>query len=296
MYNEKIENLISAALADGVLTEKEKQILFKNAQAQGIDLDEFEMILDARLVELEKAEKEKAAKSAPKSDKFGDVRKCPACGALVPALAPVCAECGYEFSGVSASSSSQTISKKISEIKERATLQKAEIANSGRYSTKASALEIYSPLEAAMKGVEKAAEKEIDSLIESFPIPNAKADLFDFILWLGSQFKNEELRYKNKYQECVNRANLLFPDDPLFKQVLNKTANDVKTKSVNSTASEIGIVIPLVVILIGLGVLYQTLGKGSPETLEEWLVLGSVIVGGIIIGQVAKYIYKKIKM
>ena len=47
MYNEKIEALIKAALADGVLTEKEKQILFKNAQAQGIDLDEFEMVLDA---------------------------------------------------------------------------------------------------------------------------------------------------------------------------------------------------------------------------------------------------------
>ena len=74
MYNEKIEQLITAALADGVLTEKEKQILFKNAQAQGIDLDEFEMVLDARLVELQKSEKEKAEKSAPKSDKYGDVR------------------------------------------------------------------------------------------------------------------------------------------------------------------------------------------------------------------------------
>ena len=56
LYDEKIEALISAALADGVLTEKEKQILFKKAQAQGIDLDEFEMVLDARLVEIEKAE------------------------------------------------------------------------------------------------------------------------------------------------------------------------------------------------------------------------------------------------
>ena len=109
MYNEKIEMLINAALADGVLTEKEKQILFKRAQEQGIDLDEFEMVLDARLVELQKAEKERAATSAPKSTKFGDVRKCPVCGALVPALAVSCAECGYEFTGINASSSSQTL-------------------------------------------------------------------------------------------------------------------------------------------------------------------------------------------
>ena len=51
MYNEQIEALISAALADGMLTEKEKQVLFKKAQTQGIDLDEFEMVLEARLYE-----------------------------------------------------------------------------------------------------------------------------------------------------------------------------------------------------------------------------------------------------
>ena len=39
MYNERIENLINAALADGELTDKEKQILFRNAQEQGIDLE-----------------------------------------------------------------------------------------------------------------------------------------------------------------------------------------------------------------------------------------------------------------
>ena len=52
MYNEKLEELIDAALADGVLTEKEKQVLFKKAQEMGIDLDEFEMVLDSRLVKI----------------------------------------------------------------------------------------------------------------------------------------------------------------------------------------------------------------------------------------------------
>ena len=57
MYNEQLENLINAALADGVLTEKEKQILLKKAQSLDIDLDEFEMVLDARLYELNKRER-----------------------------------------------------------------------------------------------------------------------------------------------------------------------------------------------------------------------------------------------
>ena len=78
MYNEKIEALIKAALADGVLTEKEKQILFKKAHELGIDLYEFEMVLDARLFEAENAVREKREKAAPKSEKYADVKKCPA--------------------------------------------------------------------------------------------------------------------------------------------------------------------------------------------------------------------------
>jgi hypothetical protein len=51
MYSEKLEKLIEFALADGVLTEKEKQALIKAAKAEGIDLDEFEMVLEAKLYE-----------------------------------------------------------------------------------------------------------------------------------------------------------------------------------------------------------------------------------------------------
>ena len=97
MYDERIEQLISAALADGVLTEKEKKILFKRAQAQGIDLYEFEMVLDARLVELQKVEKEKAAKSALRSNKLGEVRKCPSCGEMLSLMDGVCPSCGHLF-------------------------------------------------------------------------------------------------------------------------------------------------------------------------------------------------------
>jgi predicted Zn-ribbon and HTH transcriptional regulator len=115
MYNEQLEQLIDAALADGVLTEKEKQILFKKAQTLGIDLDEFEMVLDARLVKLQKEQQA----AAPKSNKYGDVRKCPACGALVPSLSGICQECGYEFSGVDANLSSKALNAKIEEINEQ---------------------------------------------------------------------------------------------------------------------------------------------------------------------------------
>ena len=62
MYNEKLEALITAALADGVLTDKEKQILFKKAEAMGIDLDEFELVLNGRLAKRKKEMEAQATK------------------------------------------------------------------------------------------------------------------------------------------------------------------------------------------------------------------------------------------
>jgi hypothetical protein len=49
MYDASLEKLIDIALADGILTEKKRQILFRKAESLGIDLDEFEMVLEARI-------------------------------------------------------------------------------------------------------------------------------------------------------------------------------------------------------------------------------------------------------
>ncbi len=50
MYDERLESLIDAALADCELTPKERKILISNAAAQEIPIDEFEMVLDARML------------------------------------------------------------------------------------------------------------------------------------------------------------------------------------------------------------------------------------------------------
>ena len=73
MYSEQIEKLIELALADGQLSEKEKQILFKRAESEGIDLDEFEMVLDAKLFDRKKQKTEQPI-AAPKSNKYGDIK------------------------------------------------------------------------------------------------------------------------------------------------------------------------------------------------------------------------------
>jgi hypothetical protein len=65
MYDAQLEKLINIALADGVLSEKSKQILCRKAESLGIDPDEFEMVLEARVQELQKSRIETQRSSAP---------------------------------------------------------------------------------------------------------------------------------------------------------------------------------------------------------------------------------------
>lgn len=221
MYNEKIEGLIKAALADGVLTEKEKQVLFKRAQEQGIDLDEFEMVLDARLVELQKEEKEKASKSAPKSDKYGDVRKCPTCGSLVPALATSCPDCGYEFAGLESNLSSQKLAEKVEKINQE-------------YEKKISSIEGNTWDDDDKRlSLKKNNINAIAQAIKTFPIPNTKADLFEFITSMQTKmlseliFKAEGEAYFTKYNEAIIKSKAMCANDPMFANIISEYPNIV---------------------------------------------------------------------
>jgi hypothetical protein len=165
MYNQQLEMLIDLALADGELTEKEKQILFKKAEAAGIDLDEFEMVLDAKLFEKQQGNKkiEAPISAAPKSDKFGDVKKCPACGAIVQSFQTKCSDCGHEFSNVDANVSIQKLFDMLNACEnERETSLASTFIN------------------ALNKRGDKATEKK-KAIIAGFPIPNTKEDIIEFL-------------------------------------------------------------------------------------------------------------------
>lgn len=255
MYDEKIEALINAALADGVLTEKEKQVLFKRAEAEGIDLDEFEMVLDARLVELEKAEKEKAEKSAPKSTKYGDVRKCPVCGAMVPALAVTCPECGYEFSGVDANLSSQKLQAQIDEILANAEKKKIEIQQKSYLRDYTEKGEVWSPLEKAVRQVDAGVGKRIENVINNFSIPNTKSDLFEFTVSLQSKINGDYGdAYYAKLEECIVKIKLLFPSDPMFKNLLE--ARQQKQEELLREKRKTKMILLPIGILLSLVILY----------------------------------------
>ena len=223
MYNEQLEQLIDAALADGELTEKEKQILFKKAQALGVDLDEFEMVLDARLVKLKKAEAEKAASSAPKSNKLGDVKKCPSCGAMVQSYQGICPECGYAFEGIDANSAVKELSNLLQKTSDQGQMEK---------------------------------------LINNYPIPMEKASLLAFITWLRPQstdFSNPLANaYYKKYTECINKIKVSFSNDkqlqPFIAFFQEDEKKNKKQKIVKLTLKNkwfwVGVAVLIIMILI----------------------------------------------
>lgn len=54
MYSKELEELMAVAIDSGELSDKKRQILIKRAISEGIDVDEFEMVLDHRLAMIQK--------------------------------------------------------------------------------------------------------------------------------------------------------------------------------------------------------------------------------------------------
>lgn len=171
MYSEQLEKLIEMALMDGELTEKEKQILFKKAEGMGVDLDEFEMVMDARL--FEKQESMKAATqtttATPKSDKFGDVKKCPACGAMAESFKTKCPDCSHEFSNVGANVSIEKLFEMLNACENDRKEQSTSILGV-----------LGSQMAQATGGGDKVTLKK-KSIISGFPVPNTKDDILEFL-------------------------------------------------------------------------------------------------------------------
>ena len=69
-----LEKLIQATLADGMVTEKERAVLIKKVKEAGGDVDEFEILLDARIFEAQK----KAAPAAKPAEKKAEPASKPA--------------------------------------------------------------------------------------------------------------------------------------------------------------------------------------------------------------------------
>jgi hypothetical protein len=279
MYNEQIKSLIDLALADGELTEKEKQILFKKAEAAGIDLDEFEMVLEARLFEKQKSNKPETA--APKSNKLGDVKKCPACGGIAETFATKCQDCGTEFRNVEAS---QNIIKFFEKLDEVESNRKDSVYNNANESGNVSVgtlikwlffYWILLPMKIINFFLDKTkspnwstTDSRKEELIINFPVPASREEILEFMnlasskIYANTYFNlfSEESKYKGawnkiwlqKIEQIHSKASIAMKNDKnSFDDVNNITVNARLTIK-NNTTKVIHVAIAFSVVVLGL--------------------------------------------
>ena len=227
MYNDQLDKLIEMALMDGELTEKEKQILFKKAETFGVDLDEFEMVLEAKLFEKKKSiNKEQSATTAsPKSNKLGDIRKCPACGSMLESYKVKCPDCDHEFSGIEANSSIKSLFKMLNS----AEAEREDQSNMSQF---------MGQLTGGMAGLDRIGKKKKE-IISNFPIPTTKDDMLEFMslalpksrkignFFTANQPENKEHNtfvpvWKAKCEQIVMKAKFSMKEDkPALAQILS---------------------------------------------------------------------------
>lgn len=131
----------------------------------------------------------------------GKIHKCPNCGEVLKALAAKCPACGFELSEVSNTSSVKEFSDKLA--KTISTNQKIE-------------------------------------LIRNFPIPNAKADIFEFLVLATSNFDTKKHMnatgsqrqiseaWLSKIEQAYVKAQTLFKDDKDFAKFQELYDSDAK--------------------------------------------------------------------
>ncbi|MBR4218757.1 MAG: hypothetical protein IKR71_06900 [Bacteroidales bacterium] len=143
------------------------------------------------------------------STKYGDVKKCPQCGAPVEPMAVKCSTCGYEFRNVEALKSSQVLAAKLDEIDAA-----------------------YRDKEFNSRAEEKR-DKDRASVIQNFPIPTTKEDLLDFTVSMRAKklqgqidVETEYNAYVAKYEECLMKLKMLFPDDPQAQLLIAQDKED----------------------------------------------------------------------
>lgn len=236
MFSKELEEIIEAALADGVLTEKERAVLHKRAQAEGVDADELDIVLDGRLAKMKKSEdwlRPTPPQNLP-NQKLGNVVKCPSCGAQVVGGSAVCPECGYTFSNVGANSSAEKLQAKLDDFNRRQEQRADSRGISGS---------IMHELSKGF-GADNTLKHKMD-IVRNFPVPNTRADLLEFLTMIqpmvnatgsrqgGNPATGEEdlsYAYWLLYSNCINKAQLSFSNDSdfspyfaFYKQELDKT-------------------------------------------------------------------------
>ena len=164
MYDERIEQLIDFAFADGEVTEAERELLVKKATDLGINKEEFVLVLDARIFQLKKENNH--------SIKANSKLICSNCQASIDSHTTECEYCGYDVINKRSNASIKRLFELLTEAESQRTPDPTGlISGLGR---------IYADAFTQMLGPNKVDRKKME-IISTFPIPTTKDDILEFL-------------------------------------------------------------------------------------------------------------------
>lgn len=134
-FSAQLEQVIKATLTDGFISEKERTVLYRLAEGEGISREAVDQMLNERLQQWRVQRKAR-------------LHKCPQCGTELEAFVTKCPNCGAEIA-VERASSVKAIEEKLAAL----------------------------PVTGNAK-VDKAARRDV---ISTFPVPNTREDLLEFL-------------------------------------------------------------------------------------------------------------------
>jgi hypothetical protein len=224
--NSDFEKLVNNLLSAGELTERIRDLLLKKAESLGIDPIDFELELESRIADYKI--KTIASANTLKSNKEGDVKKCPACGAAVKSFNSICSDCNHEFRNTDAVSSIMTLHKE---------LQNGEEEERNKPRSWAEKLD-------GELAIAKAVANRQKSIISSFAVPNTKEDLLEFLSVASSEASKKlgffiasahpEAVLKNawlaKSEQIIIKSRMTFKDDRQTLEKIEIFAKQLKIK------------------------------------------------------------------
>jgi hypothetical protein len=275
----QIEKLIELALADGQVTEKERNVILKKAVELGIDTDEVEMVLDGRLHQLE-------ASKPKEKEKVGNIKTCPACGASVKAFQIKCDDCGHEFNKKEGADVVKNFALGYNSFKKSykgSTFKCFNCKNDNVVYTETLEREIAICYSCSSQNIlndnfKKENIYEKINYISSFNIPHDKEGVLSILFYFFNEsnknivenegfFISDDLNnkkaikeaFKAKFLETYEVAKILLISDPIVTNQINQMKDDLykneKTNVKRKLYEEIGIYILAAIMIIAVALM-----------------------------------------
>jgi predicted RNA-binding Zn-ribbon protein involved in translation (DUF1610 family) len=211
--------------------------------------------------------------SAVVTEKAGNIRKCPACGAEVPAMSAKCTFCGHEFINVQIGSNVRAFFEKLDLLDDEIYHRDSRNQDKLSPASAAGALVGLHQLMSMARGLDSAVKRKIN-MIEAFPVSNSREDILEFMLMAVSRVNFSgvkmwgnlnwitELReqhrmnnaWKTKIKQTYTKAKIVFASDKDAMSQIEPLMAEFKLaekKAFTKRAVIIGIVAALIIAVYG---------------------------------------------